>query len=986
MTEYGATDVNGTATVVPGSSDARVTVIGNVDSARNGITAAWLVKRITDTFQNFIQFDYGQEAVLKGTGPDGVTVAGKEWYIKKARYTPGSNGTVNEIEFVYNNGTGNADPFDNYPRVDVAEAYHAGNKVSQARLLRKVVVRNNGVVIREYRITHRASVSTGLPLVSKVQECNAAGACLPATTFEYRDASAAASMSRTLVTSFTAADLDGTDRGVLTGDFNGDGRTDIIRWHTDPSQNKLYLASDKSVGSFSQLTSGFDFAAHYLGGSGVTTHVVDVNGDGLADLVRTCADSAKCPYISVWLSKGDGTFKNVPSFTPAANLMSSYSSSTRRCGFDENGQPYYAGSSTTKSVFFQDVDGDGRLDILSTQNTYGTGCGDGGNEPLPGTVSGVFYKGVGNGQFTETASSFNWSQFPSGLPKETLRGTDLVSLTDVNGDGLPDLLSSGVGLNLGGVAGFANSSANFIKSGLSIRVPVDINGDGLIDVIVSGDTDTYKDADPWLFINKGDGTFQKDNRALVNIKADSTFRFGSGQLGSMTMDVNADGLADFVAWDNQGNPTVWFAKRATTGLVTYVKDASGNAHGIPNLFSKFFGGDFSGVGDNSLLTIINGDIYLYRTDAAKGADLMSAAVSGAGARTQVSYQTLSQAASTAVYAVGRAVSAAPESFNPDTTAISIAPAQWVVSSTKQPSAVPPPTGSSTPPYVESVFMYQGMKAALGRGSLGFQIVTKYYPFASGELMVNTTEYHQNPAQFQYLGQPIYNSTYTGLSIYNVTQTAKAGACAVILTKTSAEDCESSAVTVTTKTFNPVASISGLKLLSRTDYAYCDLTKSLTTAVTFAPPAAGSTYGAPCAATARIRRPFQAQSIERQYDLDGSLVSEKLTTNLEMSAYGDPKQTIVKLSAPDVAGQSGWYSTRQTLNTYGADDISDGKWFLGRITQAKVTSTVNAPQPTKTAGTAPNATAVSGGPATPPPSPPISPAVLATIMELLLSDD
>ena len=73
--------------------------------------------------------------------------------------------------------------------------------------------------------------------------------------------------------------------GVLLGDFNGDGKTDIVRWSDTPSQNRLYTS--KGDGSF-LLASNFTITAQNLFKSDGCYYAIaaDFNGDGVTDILR----------------------------------------------------------------------------------------------------------------------------------------------------------------------------------------------------------------------------------------------------------------------------------------------------------------------------------------------------------------------------------------------------------------------------------------------------------------------------------------------------------------------------------------------------------------------------------------------------------------------------------------------------------------------------------------------------------------------------
>ncbi|HUG40221.1 MAG TPA: VCBS repeat-containing protein, partial [Longimicrobiales bacterium] len=96
---------------------------------------------------------------------------------------------------------------------------------------------------------------------------------------------------------------------VLRGDFNGDGRDDLVWSHTVSGSAQV------AVG-FGQADATFDIAAAWTHpatptegwGNGYEVVVADVNGDGAADLVWNRRQNGESNAIYVALSNKDGTF------------------------------------------------------------------------------------------------------------------------------------------------------------------------------------------------------------------------------------------------------------------------------------------------------------------------------------------------------------------------------------------------------------------------------------------------------------------------------------------------------------------------------------------------------------------------------------------------------------------------------------------------------------------------------------------------------
>src|SRR5450830_553967 len=124
--------------------------------------------------------------------------------------------------------------------------------------------------------------------------CQAETACLPPTTFNYQDGGsdgyvAKSNFNLTMAPSGTP-DLLGPNSGVLSGDFNGDGKTDLLIWSDTPANNQLWLSNGD--GSFTQVPNGtgagqFNITNQNLFKSDgcYSTMMTDINGDGIPDLL-----------------------------------------------------------------------------------------------------------------------------------------------------------------------------------------------------------------------------------------------------------------------------------------------------------------------------------------------------------------------------------------------------------------------------------------------------------------------------------------------------------------------------------------------------------------------------------------------------------------------------------------------------------------------------------------------------------------------------
>ena len=170
----------------------------------------------------------------------------------------------------------------------------------------------------------------------------------------------------------------GYPQGIATGDFNGDGRPDLVV--ANSNSNTLGVLLAQANGTFGAVTT-------YAAGTYTSQVAVgDINKDGKLDLVATGTNSGN---ILVLLGQGNGLF----------NAALSYST---------------GGNSRPAAVALADLNGDGRLDAVvanSDANTVGV---------LLGQANGTL------GSMTSYSAGYTPYR---------------VALADINGDGRLDLLT-----------------------------------------------------------------------------------------------------------------------------------------------------------------------------------------------------------------------------------------------------------------------------------------------------------------------------------------------------------------------------------------------------------------------------------------------------------------------------------------------------------------------------------------------------------------
>jgi len=226
----------------------------------------------------------------------------------------------------------------------------------------------------------------------------------------------------------------------LLADFNGDGKLDLI------AGNHIYFGrGDGTFGSARAVPLPADL---------VTIAAADVNHDGKTDLlILTVSSTVNDGAVQVLLGDGDGTFRTGP-----ASL------------FDAGGDPF-----AVRQFLIGDFNGDGNVDAVVTWLTA----------PNAEATTVLFLFGDGHGNFINPYSD----------PNEAMLN---LTAADVNGDGVSDLIGTGVlydqhapfidhylTVYYGQSYGFPiTNSIRLAQFGVGQVAVADFNGDGSPDIAV----------------------------------------------------------------------------------------------------------------------------------------------------------------------------------------------------------------------------------------------------------------------------------------------------------------------------------------------------------------------------------------------------------------------------------------------------------------------------------------------------------------------
>ncbi len=888
---------------------------------------AWALARNSDLYGNYIDFIYSQRDVAFGTTTANGS-NGHEWRLSEVQYSG------NKVVFSYSDRSTTTTPS------SWRESYLAGSKQLTASLLNSVTTYVNSpnttqagpastaVAVKTYNLTHTTSPYTGRARLTQFQEC-AGGAsstnCMPAVTFKY-DYGSTITSGYTAQSGFSLANspLFTSHSDVLIADFDNDGKSDVLAMDAGGT-NTLYRSTGN--GTFAAVSaSTFNLANELLWTADgcVQTFVVDVNNDGLPDLLRAVIPSgqpesnpgiATCSTPStvtntIFINNGNGSFT-------AKALPSTMGLARRKWGWYSvqipgNSQPtniYMPGS----NFYVVDVDGDGYPDIVTTYLPAAGQVGNSVANACGGNVCTHYFHNDGTGGFSEQATNMSTTSLYS---DPYLTGyTALAPVQDIDGDGHPDVYlqevaaspaipvvngfrtrGDGTGnmdiLSLGAYTGTSSATGTFI----------DYNGSGHPSRLVVADTAT----DNRLYA-AGSSTSGQFNVSNTNVNTTPFALTAKSQHGYLINDFNGDGRQDILKWgDNPADDTFFISNGDGTFYAspTQLNIQLGKSDGS----IKTLTGDFLGDGSLQLMTLVRGGgNTFYFTASQWPLDYLTSVTASTGETTYIQTTPLTAGTTTngvPVYQSDYGLS----QYHATSTTIDYAPPMLVTYELDEPN------GTGSGPAKVTNYTYAGLKLDTQGRFLGFRQVRKQTTAPDGSKQVNETNYMQ---QVPYIGEVASTKRY---------------AASLLMANTAP-----SLATETT--------------------VYCDGEASASAT------SAALSSGVHCAPVGTINHPYRLQIAATGQDLDGSTLPST-TTVQSVRSTGDP---VTVTTTVTLTGSASDTYVKTLTNTY--DSTSDSTdcpaidnchWILGKPTQSTVRGQVPSSIWTTTAGTVnPNAAATSG---------------------------
>ncbi len=537
-------DKSGTTYKYGGTAGAR-----QDDAGATSHIYKWMLSETRDMNNNYISYSY-----YKNAGqiyPDTIVYTGN-----------GSTAGIFEVDFLRQTRTDSIDSrqtaFSNLPAYQVNE----------------IDVKVSGTWVRKYVLAYSTNTNGVQSLLTSITKSGrdslGTTTTLPAETFDYNQALSTNTWTHSSTISIPVdvngggtlhINLEGYGSTVTPMDVNGDGLMDFVqayRTSTTTEDQSIYLNTGNGWTLSSTWAMPIDaadagtlhVALNGISNLGIRAIPMDVNGDGLPDLVQSFRTTSTTEIQNIYLNTGSGWSLSSTWAMP----IDSNAGGTLHINLNGYG-------STVTPV---DVNGDGLIDFVQAYRTSTT------------TEDQSIYLNNGSGWTLSTtwampidASDAGTLHVPFSNSASNL-GFPAIPM-DINSDGLPDLvqsyrsgsseiqyiyLNNGNGWTLSSTWAMpVDANAPTMHVALTGNAPfgvlLDINGDGLPDIVQayrSGGTSEIQN----IYLNTGTGwTLSTGGWAMPIDSADlGTLHIGLNGPGSGTgfpgipIDVNGDGLPD----------------------------------------------------------------------------------------------------------------------------------------------------------------------------------------------------------------------------------------------------------------------------------------------------------------------------------------------------------------------------------------------------------------------------------------------------------
>lgn len=510
-----------------GTSNSRIEAEGKTS------VLFWAVNKITDTKGNYLTVSYSEV--------DG------EYWPTRIDYTGNTAANLTpyaSVQFVYTS------------RTDVVPRFLHGSLLQVSKRMSTIRAYEGTQLYREYRLGYQTSESTQQSRLISLTECGSDGNCFAPTAFTWKAWVSTDFNFNGVGSGFWSGHAGGAANN-FQGDFNGDGKTDIMRYATSPAGSwQVVLSTGSSFGGGGGVWTGHS-------GGPSNNFLGDFNGDGKSDIMGYVSGNTWKVALSTgnsfsgvgsgnWSGHSGGVDDNflgdfngdgktdIAGYTGVSNLW--HVTLSTGSNFNGVGSGQWAGHNEgERDTLIGDFNGDGRSDLLGNTNSQG--------QWKVGLSSGTSFSAPGSGTWI-------------GLDVD---GTEVV-LGDFNGDGKTDLASHDSGDNwdvsLSDGTNFeAPGSGRWYghSEGIYENFTGDFNGDGMTDIAA----------------HLGGGSWDVCLSTGTNFQCEGWNGHGGGSSNNFPGDYNGDGKTDIMGYSSSGSWHVTLAGGPPVDVLTSIVDGHG---------------------------------------------------------------------------------------------------------------------------------------------------------------------------------------------------------------------------------------------------------------------------------------------------------------------------------------------------------------------------------------------------------------------------
>ena len=430
---------NGTKMYFGSSSDSHIDAVD-----KGGKAYLWALKKVVDLQGNYYEVEYNED-----------TVNG-DYYPVRITYTKNDGNPLaayRTVEFSYED------------RTDHGLMYHFSAGVDMDKRLKWITVKVGGNLLRKYRLDYEYGSSTGRSRLVAVQEYGsdgnyplipwvdgsymATGNTLPTDRFTWQNSENGWTPYQTL-NQFGKDSDEYTDNNyfpILTGDWNGDGKTDVGR--VNNTGVIFFISSGNGWTLYQTLNHFGKDSAGYTDNNNYPIITGDWNGDGKTDVGRVYDNG-----VIFFISSGNG-------WTPYQTLNQFGKDSA---GYTNNN--YFP-------ILTGDWNGDGKTDVGRVHNTGVSFFVSSGNGWTPFQMLSEF--GKDSDGYTDN------NNFP--ILTRDWNGDGKTDVGRVHNTGVSFFISSGNGWTPFQMLNhFGKDSAGYTNDNYFPIITGDWNGDGKADV------------------------------------------------------------------------------------------------------------------------------------------------------------------------------------------------------------------------------------------------------------------------------------------------------------------------------------------------------------------------------------------------------------------------------------------------------------------------------------------------------------------------